>query len=316
VSARAALLRRALPVAVATLLVAFVALRIELGAVAEALRGADWLRYALLAALFTGIWWVLDAWVLSRLVARFHGEVGLREMLRLRGATYLLLPLSYDAAQAALGLLLHRRHAIPLAALAGTLLFYYGVDLLTIAGLGSLGAFLVELPFAEGLRTTLPALLALLAAGLLALRALSRTARAPAWLRRSRLLESLGAAHWRDLGRFVAYRALFYGAFVCFAALSLPAFGIEIPLLALVALVPVIMSLSALPVTVAGIGSTQVLMWKLYGAFGDPPAAVAYSLVYTATLVLCRMPIGLAALWTVPDVWRSGRPQPASCRGR
>jgi uncharacterized membrane protein YbhN (UPF0104 family) len=310
------MLRRALPLAIAAGLVSVVALRIDLAAVAAALRGADWPRYALLAALFTGLWWGLDSWVLARLVGRFHREVGLREMLRLRGATYLLLPLSYDAAQAALGVLLHRRHAIPLAALAGTLLFYYGVDLVTIAGLGSLGSCFVALPFAAGLRATLASVLALVAAGLLALRALARAGRGPAWLRRSRLLESLASARWRDVARFVAYRALFYAAFVCFAALSLPAFGIDIPLLALVALVPVIMSLSALPVTVAGIGSTQVLMWKLYGAFGDPPAAVAYSLVYTATLVLCRMPIGLAALWAVPDVWRSGGPQPAPCRGR
>ena len=119
---------------------------------------------------------------------------------------------------------------------------------------------------------------------------------------------------------FVAWRGLFYASFVAFAALSLPAFGIHVPLRALIGLVPVTMSIAALPVTVAGIGSTQAAMWTLYGPFGEPAAVLAYSLVYGATLVLFRLPIALVCLPAASDVlarrevhWKDRNVTPNRC---
>jgi uncharacterized membrane protein YbhN (UPF0104 family) len=91
----------------------------------------------------------------------------------------------------------------------------------------------------------------------------------------------------------IGWRALFYASFVAFAATTLPAFGIHVPLRALVACVPVTLSIAALPITVSGIGSAQVAMLALYGAFADPAAIVAYSLAHTASLIVLRLPIGL-----------------------
>jgi hypothetical protein len=279
-------MRKLVPWLVAALLLGVVFARVDFAATSRALRAADWPRFAAAALAFAAIWLAIDSAALSRLVSRFHAPLGFRAMLRLRGGTYLFLVLSYDAAQAALALVLSRRLGLPLLALGGTFMFYYAADLATIAGLGSLGA--LALPGSHGaLRLTLAAMLALVVASFAA----------AAWLARrsgARVLDTLRAVEPRDVAEWVAWRCLFYASFVAFAALTLPAFGIHVPLPALVACVPVVLSIAALPVTVSGLGSAQLAMLALYGPFADDAAIVAYSLAHSASLIALRLPIGLA----------------------
>jgi hypothetical protein len=293
-----------LPGAVGLGLLLFVLARVDLGAALEALRRAQWARYVAVAAAFTGVWLCLDSLVLARLVSRFHKRLTLRQVLPLRGASYLLMALSYDAAQAGLGLALHRRYGISALALGGTYLFYYLIDLSTIGLLGSAGASAVPGALGTALRVGLGLLLAgaLAALALLALLARAPEERVPRALRGARLLATLRRAGARDALEFVAWRSAFYASFVAFAALSLPAFGIRVPLRALVGLVPVVMSVSALPVSVAGLGSTQVAMWTLYRPFAEPSAVLAYSAVYGATLILFRLAVALVCLPVASDV--------------
>jgi hypothetical protein len=289
-------LRRLAPWLAAAALLGVVFLRVDFAATARALAGADWPRFVFAALPFAAIWLVIDAAALARLVSRFHARIELREMLRLRGATYLFLVLSYDAAQAALALALSRRLSIPLLALGGTFLFYYAVDLSTIATLGSLGALALPGPLGVALRPALALLLAGVAGALAAGAWLARRpdARRPRWLAGARVLETLGQARPRDVVEWMLWRALFYASFVAFAAATLPAFGIRVPLPALLACVPVTLSIAALPITVSGLGSAQVAMLALYGAFADEAAIVAYSLAQSVSLIVLRLPIGLA----------------------
>lgn len=268
-------LARLAPWPVAVALLAAVFWRVDLEATLGAFAAADWKRFALAALPFAALWLVIDAAALSRLVSRFHTRVGFRSMLRLRGGSYLFLVLSYDAAQAALALALQRRLGIPLVALGGTFLFYYAIDLLTIAGLGLGGASALPGARADALTAALGVLLAVVVTGLVLFGGIGR---------RARLLAAAELLGWR---------MLFYASFVAFSAATLPAFGIHVPLRALVACVPVTLSIAALPITVSGLGSAQVAMLALYGAFAEPAAIVAYSLAHTASLVVLRLPIGL-----------------------
>jgi uncharacterized membrane protein YbhN (UPF0104 family) len=296
--------RRLAAVLVSIALIALLLVRVDPTEVLAALLRGRWLQYTVVAAAFTLIWLAIDSVVLARLVTRFHRPISPREMLPLRGASYLLMAISYDAAQAGLGLALHRRYGIPALAMGGTYLFYYLVDVATIATLGVVGSGSVPGPLGATLRPALAAVLAAVLAVFALLELFARTPeeRVPRWLLGTRLLATLRRATPRDVLEFVGWRALFYASFIAFAALSLPAFGVHVPLRALIALVPVAMSLSALPVTVAGIGSTQVAMWALYGPFGERASVLAYSLVYGATLVLFRLPIALACLPAASDV--------------
>jgi multidrug transporter EmrE-like cation transporter len=275
VTTRGKKLARLAPWLAAAALLAVVFWRVDLEATLGAFAAADWKRFGLAALPFAALWLVIDAAALSRLVSRFHAPVDFGTMLRLRGGSYLFLVLSYDAAQAVLALALHRRLGIPLLALGGTFLFYYAIDLLTIAGLGLAGASALPGVRAEALTAVLAVLLAVVLGGLVLFGALKRRVRL------------------RDAAELLGWRVLFYASFVGFAAATLPAFGIHVPLRALVACVPVTLSIAALPITVSGIGTAQVAMLALYGAFAEPAAIVAYSLAHTASLIVLRLPIGL-----------------------
>jgi len=291
--------RKLAPWLVAALLLGVVFLRVDFAATAHALAAADWPRFVLSALPFAGIWLAIDAMALSRLISRFHAPVDFRTMLKLRGGTYLFLVVSYDAAQAALALALSRRLRLPLLTLGGTFLFYYAIDFATIAGLGSLGALALGGPHGGALRLVLAALLVLVAGAFAA----------GVWLARrsgARILDTLRAVRPRDVAEWMGWRCLFYASFVAFAALTLPAFGIHVPLPALVACVPVSLSVAALPITISGLGSAQVAMLALYGAFANQATILAYSLAHSVTLVVLRLPIGLAC-W--PALAALGEPQ-------
>ena len=303
--------RAALPWLAAAALLVLAASRVELGAVGDALRRARWAGYLAAAAAFSGLWLVLDSLVLARLVSRFHQPLSWRRMLPLRGASYLLMALSYDAAQLGLGVALHRRYGVSAFALGGTYLFYYLIDVATIGALGSLGARSLPGGLGHAVRVALALVLAAAATAFVLLSLWSRAPaeRVPPALRGTRLLATLRRARLRDVAEFAAWRATFYASFVAFAALSLPAFDVRVPLRALVGLVPVIMSVSALPVTASGLGSTQLAMGTLYAPWADPASILAYSVVYSATLVLFRVPIALLCLPFASDVL--GRREPA-----
>jgi hypothetical protein len=287
--------KRLLPWLGAALLLAIVFVRVDFAAVAGALAAADWPRFVLAALPFAALWLLIDAAALARLVSRFHAPIDYASMLRLRGGTYLFLVLSYDAAQAALALALSRRLRVPLLALGGSFLFYYAIDLFTIAGLGAVGAAALPGSLGAALRPALALLCGGVAAALWVGAALARSPdeRRPRWLQGARLLETLRHVQLRDAAEWIGWRCLFYGSFVAFAAATLPAFGIRVPWLALVACVPVTLSIAALPISVSGLGSAQVAMLALYGAFADEAAIVAYSLAHSASLIALRLPIGL-----------------------
>jgi hypothetical protein len=285
--------RRLAPWLAAAALLGAVFLRVDFAATGRALAGADWLRFAGAAIPFALVWLALDAAALSRLVTRFHAPVSVREMLRLRGATYLLLVLSYDAAQAALALALSRRLGAPLLALGGTFLFWYAIDLATIAALGSLGALTLPGAVGAALGPALAGMFVLVGSVLAGAAWLARAGRLPRRLAGARVLATLRSLRLRDAVEWALWRGLFYASFVAFAAATLPAFGVRVPLPALLACVPMTLSLSALPITVAGLGSTQVAMLALYGPFADEASIVAYSLAHGAALVALRLPIGL-----------------------
>ena len=293
-------LRRLAPWLAAALLLSVVFLRVDFGATARALASADWPRFVLSALPFAAIWLAIDAAALSRLVSRFHAPFGFRDMLRLRGGTYLFLVLSYDAAQAALALALSRRLRVPLLALGGTFLFYYAIDLLTIAA--SRLARRARDP-GRARRRAAPGAGALLALVAGALRAWARGS--PRSLRRAdpRHAEARDAPRRRRVdGLARALLRLLRGL------RGGDATGLRHPRPAAARSSPAYRSRSRsrrCPITVSGLGSAQVAMLALYGAFADEASIVAYSLAHSVSLVVLRLPIGLAC-W--PAVARPPRP--------
>ncbi|MFQ5514687.1 MAG: lysylphosphatidylglycerol synthase domain-containing protein [Myxococcota bacterium] len=281
-------------------LLTFLIVRADSEALLAALRGADLTRYLLGTCAFIAIWLAIDAYILSWLFTRLAAPVRWREMLRLRGATYLLIAVSFHLANAALVALVRQRAARPLAQVAAAMLVLYVGDLTALAGLSFAASLGSRSPILDVLRPFLGSL----ALGLIGLFALGVALRERLQGRPFfGVLAALGPA---DIARLVVLRAGFYASFVLFVWITLPAFQIHISLPAIASRMPVVMAVGALPLTPGGLGTTQAAMLVLFGELADSAAVLAYGIVYGLSLVLLRLPIGALL---APAVLGSLRPE-------
>jgi uncharacterized membrane protein YbhN (UPF0104 family) len=91
------------------------------------------------------------------------------------------------------------------------------------------------------------------------------------------------------------------------------ALGIEAPLAAYVAFIPIILLVMLLPITISGLGTSQagfVLFFRTAGV--SEPAAFALSVLFVALGVVGNLPGGL--LWTRSGLTPAAVPAPAPAR--
>jgi uncharacterized membrane protein YbhN (UPF0104 family) len=282
-------LRVALPWLAALALLALLFARVDAAATFDALRAGRLALYLPLACAFVGLWLAIDGCVLSALFSRVAGPVSWGRAMLLRAATYPVMALSFDLANAALLGLVRRHTSASLARVGGALLAHYLCDLLALSTLALAASLALDAP---ELRFLVPAL-ALFAAVLAALLVASHLGRGA--LVGRPVVEVLAELAPREIAGLVASRAVFYLSFALFAWLTLPAFGVRVPPADVLARMPVVMGIGSLPIAAGGLGTTQAAMLLLFARFGPPANVLAYSIAYSATLLVLRMPVGFAA---------------------
>jgi hypothetical protein len=94
----------------------------------------------------------------------------------------------------------------------------------------------------------------------------------------------------------VLLRAPMFFVSLCLHYVAARAFGLEIPFAPLVAFLPVIFMVAALPITVAHLGTTQAAWIFFFGAYADAPRLLAFSLAAHLTFVVTRGLLGVLFL--------------------
>jgi len=94
----------------------------------------------------------------------------------------------------------------------------------------------------------------------------------------------------------VLLRAPMFFVSLCLHYLAARAFGLEIPFWPMLAFLPVIFMLAALPITVAHLGTTQVAWIFFFGGYAAEPRLLAFSLAAHLTFVVTRSLLGLLFL--------------------
>lgn len=217
----------------------------------------------------------------------------LRDVIAVRGATYLLFLVNYALGQGGFGYYLHRSGASPMRA-AGATLFLIGTNLATLLVVASL-AWRVRGAAADArLWWTLVAGCAGFAAYLAVI------ALAPRPLARRPLLAPLFDAGIRGhaiamFGRLPHVAVMVVGHWV-----AMRAWGIAVPFPIGMALVPLVVIVSVLPISPAGLGTTQAALVYFFqdhasGATADERAAtvLAFAIVHFVYGVLASLLVGL-----------------------
>ena len=270
--------------------------------------------------------WVADSASVVLVLRRAGFRIGLREFLRIKGASYLLNILNYNLALAMMAALVSRRSERGLAASGSPFILLNFLDLgalglLILAGLAA-GARPFEDP---GVLWTLGLFAA---AGVvsgpflcgLAQRVRPRDPAEPRAVlarvfRRAIAHDLLLAFRRFSLAAYLRYlllRMAFVSLYVFSNFFLLRSFSIEVPLGDLFVYQPILAFIIFIPISVAGLGSTQVVMRVFYEPFvaqGLLPTAVvdAYSTSTIVMFVLMRSVIGLVSMPWVSRALREER---------
>lgn len=285
---------RLIPVALTIVIFGVIFWRIPFEAFWQAVSGARLLPFLALMGSFSLCFFLADSAVLTLLIRWFHGPIRYRELLPVRASTYLVSIINTQLAQAALALYLNRRFRTPLGEITSTvvlLILLEATNLIFFATVGS-AAFPGGTP---AVFFALPVLLALVWVAVTGiarggLGALGRR------LGGNVLLSTFRKVRLRQGLAILGIKGSVFFLSLLVHARALAFFGIEIPLLPLLAFLPIVYLVAALPVTVAHLGTSQAAWIFFFGSHAAEADLLAYSLAAHLTFMLANGSFGLIFL--------------------
>ncbi len=283
-------LQRVLPVVVSIAILAWLLSDVDWPALAAALtwQVTVWMTVSLLV--YGAVTLVLEVVAISRLLADVPARLPPWTTARIKSASYLLGIVNYALGVAALSLLLHRRAALPLGRSAGIVLLISSADLLVVLALAGMGtAFMQTGP---GLHA---GVLLLGFVGFFGGLALLRTPGSLGPLEKLRQLsifEGLRTVAPRRLAELFALRITFAVCFVSLCAAAFLAFEVRAPLVEMVSGVLIVALVGAIPIAVAGLGTTQTAFVYLFADYASKETLIAMSLVLSAGMLALRAGMG------------------------
>lgn len=281
-------LRRALPVLVSAAALAVVFLQVEPEGLLERL---SWRIVAVMGPallIYAGATLVLESVSLRHLLGR---RLGYWTAARLKCASYLLGILHYGLGLAALSVLLQRRAGVGLAEAVSVVLLIGTIDIALVLAVTTVASTFVE----TGTVLSVGAVAGLLLA-FVGVLALLRFPRPLGPLERIRSLAVFDAARRVPLGELIellVLRALFAACYLAVCISVFVAFRVEPPAALLIAGILIVTLVAALPIAVAGLGTSQLAMLAVFRSYADPETLVAMSLSLSAGLVALRAGMGL-----------------------
>ncbi|HSC28612.1 MAG TPA: lysylphosphatidylglycerol synthase domain-containing protein [Vicinamibacterales bacterium] len=289
---------RLVPAALTAAILLAVFRRIPLGRLLAAVEQADhglFLAAMIPNTLFYVCW---DTLVLTTAVRWFHGPVRYGELLPARAASYVVAFFNTNAGRGVLAAFLSRRLGLPFLQLGSTVLFLVLSEYLHLVAWATIGILQVTSDVPPELLWVPPGV-AVLWLTVFAYFRLGATPRGARWLSAPRewsLLRTFRLAPAHRYGQVVLLRAPMFFVSLCLHAVAARAFGLDIPFTHLVAFLPVIFMIAALPITVARLGTTQAAWLFFFAPYAEAPRLLAFSLAAHLTFVATRSLVGLAFL--------------------
>lgn len=292
-------LRRLRPVAapvLTTVIFALIFRKVPFREFQEALADADYVHFFGALLPFSIAYFALDTLVLLAVVRWFHGPLRYTDLLPVRAVDYLISVLNHKVSQGAIVVYLSRRLGAPILELASSILF---LDLLQKTHLvfwASVGMGLVASRIPRPL-FLVPVAVAFAWCALLLymkgrLRSLGRILEPPEW----RLFRTFRISPLKRYIQVLLLKAPLLIASAAVHSWAIRSFGIELPFLSLLATLPIIFLVGALPITVAHLGTTQAAWIYFYGDTAGASALLAYSLAAHLTFMLGNAALGLVFL--------------------
>ena len=258
-------------------------------------RAAGWTLPAVLAAVI--LVYIADSFAMWKTFAWFLARLPFRDVLIVRGATYLLAALNYSVGQGAIVYFVHRARGVPVRRGVATVLLIMGTNVLVLLAIVTLGLALG----AERPRGLVPVVATAWAGlGVYVALVIAR----PRWLASRPIFDVLLSAGLGGHLKAMLVRLPHIAALIVFNLAALRGFGVAVPLGSAIAALPVVMFIAVLPISVQGLGTTQAAMLLFFAKFvpaaaGNPGAVVVgASLTAQAVALSFQVLTGLVCLRT------------------
>ncbi len=259
------MLKRLAPYLIAAAALGWVLWHTDRRQLAAALEQAPLAKFIAVSTVLLIVNWMLDTFAMWRVFSWFGCQLPWRELLIVRGSTYLLAILNYHVGQAAIVGYLYRVRKVPFLRATGWILFIIGINVGTLFLLASAGAstatgelaFLRMVPVLCGAGVVFYAALLMLKPRLLAERRLF----AP--------LFEMGI--WGHI-KGVAVRLPHIGNLIIWQWLCLTMFGFDVSFKHAMLYLPAYFAVSSLPINVNGLGVAQLVAVAFFAPFAPVPA--------------------------------------------
>jgi hypothetical protein len=299
-------LRRFLPPLVTVAVFLLIFRRIPFARFVTALEGADHLAFITLMLPNGLLYFAWDTLILALAMRWFHGGIRYGELLPVRAVTYVVSFLNTNLARAATAYYLTRKLRVTFLPMAGTVIFLTLLEMTHLVAWSTLGLTLFPGPLPRPL-LLIPILVTLFWAGIISYARgtpagnISGPSLSPAQPPAFRLasprtwpvFQTFTAAPLKRYAQVILLRAPLFAASLVFHYFGVQTFGMEIPFIQLVAFLPVIFMLAAMPITVAHLGTTQAA-WIFFFRDAAPEAQLlAYSLASHLAFMFARASVGI-----------------------
>ncbi len=293
--------RQIVPLVGTVLLLGYLGFTTDFAKLRDAMSHANLGQYALVVCVATVVSWLYDTACVTWLVAQTLGEFGkplkLRELLPVKAASYAINAVSYPLATLAISWAVARRKNVAFLQATGALAVLAYLDVLALGGMVAAGLLVSPEVIASqaGLQRPVQIATVLILVGGVAGIALVRSNWSWPLLQRLQKIQLLQPIVQIAPRKLILGFVLRTGLLLIYAATNfmiMRCFGMEPQWGRLLVVMPFLTVLGAIPLSVSGLGTTQIPMREFYAPFVTDGRPVAPVIDAFSTAML----VGFAAL--------------------
>lgn len=269
-------IRQIVPLVGTVLLFGLILQTTDLPKFVDALRHADMLRFGLVSILTTVLVWLYDTYCLTWLIDQTLGHRGdplpWKTLLPVKAASYAINAINYHAATLAMAWLVGKRKRVSFLEATASLALLSYLDLVAVAGMVTVGLMLAPDVVAAqpGLQGWLQGVTTVIFLGALTSVLLLQSGWNLPLLIKLRALPLLRPLASLTPFAMVVGVVLRTGLVMSYAAINMQfmtCFGMQPTWGRMLVVLPILTVVGTVPISVSGIGTTQVLMRVLFAAF-------------------------------------------------
>jgi len=293
-----------MPILVSGVLLAVVVARVSLDRLADEAANLNWPALVALTTAFVLALYFADAACLRWLFAQPDLRMTYAAALHARGYSYLFSALNYGLGQAALAWKLSSLQRIPLIGSLGRLAVLVCHDLVVLLTIGLVASLFSSNPAVQAVRVFCMSALGVVGVGVAIVCSLPQTLRDRLRTTKWGVLFSWWTAG-RSL-RLCAIRSGYYSIVLVYVTIGLAICRLDVDTRIICSSVPLVVVVDGLPISMSGLGVREAALKTLLD-LPDETTVVAFSLVWSAGIIIGRSLLGLGHWW-LHCIWPYGRP--------